>query len=1034
MSGMAWSIIATITSQRLFKTRRFRPGWMLAILLTARVVVGAPDYHVRNWQVENGLPDNTVTALAQTPDGYLWVGTRKGLVRFDGASFKPAEAAGNSSLNESGIIGLLTDNRGGLWIASWTGLIARLAEGEFPVQYVPDEINPGHLDAQSWRNLKSVLARDSAGNIWVLLINGEIRLFDRGGGVSLVTTNGLPGGTVHGLANDIRGRIWLLKGTNVCVFSGEQWQVSEKCAVRPLSQILGPAGKTGLYISMPNSSGSDAFVTVIQDEPGQGWQTTTEPIPTTPAHPLVMAMLEKSDGQLWLAQRWGGIYLRVPDGWWAHLQSGSLATLRTANCFLTDDRNNLWIGTDEQGLLRASEPPVKVSLLPQQAIDANLHVTTVAAARDGGFWAGTDAALYHGAPEQSRLENPVKGLSGESIYSVLEDTRTNLWVGTQNGLFHGTGDGVHRVLSLPEDSGGILVLYEARNGCIWAGGPHDNLFFWLAGERPAHFEAVAAVKHAAAICCMTEDAIGRIWIGTRNAGIFRVENNRLVADGPMDVLTSSIRAVLFDPEGALWIGTDRDGLFRWSCGITQHYIKENGLPDDVILGLATDDLGNIWMTSHNGIMGAARRQLASYEPGKSPPLLCWHLRLDEEFRICSGAGQPVLSPSGAGGFWAATMSGVTQFNPKVLVSAKSSMREAHLETLTADGSVIPASARGFRVSSGTRRLEFQYSMPELGTPEDLRFRYRLDGLDLNWLEAGSMRSATYSRLPPGDYRFRVMVGGEDRIWRETAATMDLQVVPPFWQTGWFQALGLGFMILTAAGISIWNERRKVRRRLERLEARQAIERMRQRIARDLHDELGSAITAITQRSDMTLQSEAPPETLRASVRGISGRLRQLSVTLDEIVWTMNSRNDTLTNLVGYISNHAQEFMLHSRIRCRLDVARNLPDVAVDSETRHNLFLAVKEALHNAAKHSGATEVIVRVHYDQDWLRVSIEDNGQGFDTATVNNGEGLKNMTERLETVRGQTEIVSKPAGGTRVSFLLNLFQSPVVQTQYPQS
>jgi signal transduction histidine kinase len=312
-------------------------------------------------------------------------------------------------------------------------------------------------------------------------------------------------------------------------------------------------------------------------------------------------------------------------------------------------------------------------------------------------------------------------------------------------------------------------------------------------------------------------------------------------------------------------------------------------------------------------------------------------------------------------------------------------------------------------------------MPELDSPDSLHFRYRLDGLDPDWIDAGHARSAVYSQLPPGQYKFRVMVGGTDGVWREIKPPVTLTVVPHFWQTAWFHVLAIVSVIAMLAGIGIWNERRKIRRRLEKLEARQVVERMRQRIARDLHDELGSGITGIIQQGDMMLRIEPEPGQFRAAIGEMSGRLRKLSVALDEIVWTMNSRNDTLPNLVGYISNHAQEFLRPTGIRCRLDVARNLPALPVDSQTRHNLFLAVKEALNNTAKHSSASEVMMRLHFLENQLRVSVEDNGRGFDPGTITPGDGLANIRERLEVIKGRAEFYGGPGNGTRVVLSIQL-------------
>ena len=541
------------------------------------------------------------------------------------------------------------------------------------------------------------------------------------------------------------------------------------------------------------------------------------------------------------------------------------------------------------------------------------------------------------------------------------------------------------------------------------------MLFRSNGSNAPAIQRINCTNANARLCCIGEDPQGRIWVGSGSSGLWRVRGKKLVPDGPpANLLGTNVRSIIFDEDGVLWIGTWENGLFSWAQKKLKHFTTDDGLTDDVILGMATDTLSNLWMITHDGIVGVSRHQLAVFVRGKSPPILCQHLRLDEDLRICSGAGQPVISTLQNGWFWGATMLGVTGYNPKILAASRMDT-EPRIESLKADALLVLPSHDSISVSADTRRFEFQYSVPELDTPESLRFRHRLDGLDAGWIDAGGARSAVYSQLPSGHYRFRVMVGGTDGVWREIKPAIDLMVVPHIWQTVWFRVLMIVAVVAILAGVGIWNERRKIRRRMERLEARQTVERMRQRIARDLHDELGSGITGIIQHGDMMLRIGPEPGQLRSTIGEMSGRLRQLSVALDEIVWTMNSRNDTLPNLVGYITNHAQEFLRPTGIRCRLDVARNLPGVPVDSQTRHNLFLAVKEALHNAAKHSGATEVMVRVHYLEDRLRVSVEDNGRGFDPASITPGDGLANIHERLQAIHGEAEFLGGPGSGTKV-------------------
>ena len=1000
---------------------------LAAALLVVCLGASAQDFQCRVWGTENGLADRTITSVAQTADGYLWVGTPKGLNRFDGSIFTPAGAAGGGALSDSRIVGLLADHQGGLWIASQSGVITEFSHGKFQVRYpVAGDISPGGFaethprQAQAWLGLNSVFGLDSTGRVWVATMDGKVVCFANPGAPVEQALTGFPSGEIHGLLNDRSGRVWLLKGTNCCVLDGGQWNFSPPGQVSGSGQLLCPAGNHGFWKTEASETG--VFVTRVQFERDDGWQASSLPVPTTPVHPPVLAMLQDSSGRLWVAPQWGGVYWQLRGGDWKRAQvSGPLLKV-SALCFFEDRQGGIWVGTEEQGLYQIIDSSVRMILLPPEAAD--VHASTVCVGKDGGLWMGTDKGLYHHAAADPAVAREVEYFTGKSIYSVLEDSQTNLWVGTEGGLFRQEGAGFKRE-PVPKKSG-ILALYEDRAGDLWAGGFDSTLLHLSRGGgwtliRPKKGMPPMYVNS------ITEDNRGQIWVASKRggpgAGVCRVEGQQLVPPpAPLAVIHERTRAVLFDADGALWIGTHSDGLYRWNNGALQHFTSADGLPDDVIYGLAADDGGNLWMTTKIGIIGCSRGQLAQHVRGQSPPLLCVQLGSDQGMANpeCVGAGQPAITRGPDGRFWASSMLGSAGFSPET-VSRPATVDEVRVDTLTVDGVALNSLPEGYRTSASSRRFEFRYSVPDLTFAKSLRFRYRLVGLDPDWIDAGAARLAAYSQLPPGHYAFRVTVGGVDGLWREARTPVQLTVVPRFWQTFWFHTVALVTLMAALAGGVVWNERRKFRLRTERLEAQQAIERTRHRIAQDLHDDLGSAITEITQLGDLTLRAWPGPEALQSRVKTMTSLARQLGITVDEIVWTMSSRNDTLPNLAGYISNHAEEFFRHSGIQCGLDVMKNLPNVAVNSQTRHNLFLAAKEAMNNVAKHSQATEVILRVHYAPVTLRVSVEDNGRGFDGTVDRQGHGLANMRERLQAVNGRAEFLTRPGGGTKVLFTLDL-------------
>ncbi|MGH7975207.1 MAG: ATP-binding protein, partial [Limisphaerales bacterium] len=293
------------------------------------------------------------------------------------------------------------------------------------------------------------------------------------------------------------------------------------------------------------------------------------------------------------------------------------------------------------------------------------------------------------------------------------------------------------------------------------------------------------------------------------------------------------------------------------------------------------------------------------------------------------------------------------------------------------------------------------------------------------VDAGNKRVAEYSYIPPGKYTFHVRACNSDGIWNETGATLALIVMPHFWQTIWFRALTGTFAVALVAGTVLLATRRRMRFKLERIERQQALERERTRIAKDIHDHLGANLTRISLLSQSAHGELENPRQAAAKLDRIYDTSRELTRSMDEIVWAVNPQHDTLDSLASYLGNFAQEYLVSLNIRCRLDVPLHLPHWPITAEMRHNVFLAFKEALNNVVKHSGADEVSILLATDHDGFHLALRDNGKGFDPDTVSSrpgrGNGLKNMKQRLEKIGGRCEIQSAPGTGAEIKFFVSV-------------
>jgi len=317
-------------------------------------------------------------------------------------------------------------------------------------------------------------------------------------------------------------------------------------------------------------------------------------------------------------------------------------------------------------------------------------------------------------------------------------------------------------------------------------------------------------------------------------------------------------------------------------------------------------------------------------------------------------------------------------------------------------------------------LKFDFTALSYTAPENVRFRYQLEGFDSGWNDAGTQRSVSYSRLAAGTYLFRVMACNGSGVWNTRGATFAFTVAPFFWHTWWFDLAALAIFTTLVVAVVRYISFRRLRDRLRRLEQQAALDKERARIARDIHDDIGGRLTEV----ELLIESanRTPRERWNGQMHRISATVRQMGESLDEIVWAVNPRHDTLPHLMDYLGQYAIQFFQAADIRCRVDFPDDLPPQAIPPEARHHLFLAVKEALNNVVRHARATEVWLRVAIDNDRLQLVVEDNGRGFDGVPDHfTADGLLNMRRRMEELDGGFRVESRTDAGTRVSFTLPL-------------
>jgi ligand-binding sensor domain-containing protein/signal transduction histidine kinase len=993
------------------------------------LVDGVRSFSFQSWQKEEGLPQNPVRSLAQTHDGYLWLGSDDSLARFDGLRFV---TFGVPEGNKTGPVSVLfADSRDALWIGITDSGLGRWQQNQFTLLTKRDGLPS---------NVITALAEDTAGRLWIGTEAGLI-LWQDGHLLPLTTAKEFEGQRITALAKDRQGQMWVgVKGVGVFRFSNDK--------LVPLTgDSMGELLKDSHCLLTDKSGrmwvGAGEDFVLCKD--GDHWHRYR--IPRNQARSHVSTLAEEPDGTVWAGSAGGGL-IRFKDGRLAAIPSGSGLAGRLIESLLTDRDGRLWVGTDSG--LNCLRRKSLFALGQSEGLGFGA-AQGLAEVTPGVVWVGkpNDGLYRWDGKSFSRLSAAGLSPHDSQITALLVTPDGFCWLATTNRLLLykdpiAAADEVKAIKLAPTN---IISLAENREGALWAG-TRDGKIWQL---RENKWLAQTNFSQTNAVTAMVTDADGSMWIGTAGGGLYRLVKGHVEHVGKSEgLLSDAIQTLYFDAQDTLWIGTADAGLSRWRNGRIANFTAHEGLPDN-IMQILEDDTGRLWLGSSAGIACVNKSRLDELASGKITTVY------PQQF----GRAEAMLSEECTGGFcpaglktksdllWFSTLKGVVVVNPRAQ-AATTRMPNTVLEEVLVDGVPDPmlhvsnprvsgqpgneaSPVDMLRITPGKHRVEFRYTGLSFDAPELMRFRYRLEGLDSDWVEAGTRRTAFYSYLPAGDYQFRVAACNREGVWTGSEAKLALTVSRYFWQTWWFLTLaGLSLMVLVGSSVRII-EKRKIQRRLKHLEQERALERERTRIAQDLHDEMGAKLCRISFLSEHARRGELPPDELQDQITSISDASREVLHSLDEIVWAVNPQNDTLEHVASYIGQYAEEYFQMTGIQCELDIPTQLPPHPLSSQMRHHLFLATHEALTNILKHSGATHAKITMVFGNGTFEINISDNGKGFDspviesnqaspaTASAASGDGLNNMCQRLTDFGGRCRIESTPGRGTNIRFVIPL-------------
>ena len=997
--------------------------WLLPVLLRAATPHYLPqDLTMRIWDKRQGLPDDSVTSVLQTRDGYLWVGTAGGLARFDGVRFAAVNRPDDRPGHSLWVTALCEDDDSRLWIGTQGGGLWCYDNG----QLVPFRGKSGTLS-----DTINSIAEDSAGNLWLGTPTGLIRLRkDRP--TTFTVKEGLPSDFVSNVHVARSGTIWITTHAGTCQLKNDK--------IIPFPFQTDSPGRNPESLGIYEDRGGNlwAFGDTYLINLTEGKHLNHFGGGETTSSTRIWSLCEGNHGELWIGTSGRGLYCFVDDKFLPiTLRNGGLTSDVRSLC--EDREGNLWLGTYGGGLVRLQ--PRNVRLLdasaglpdrPSICVALNSQGQTWLGVERGGLYVGTvDRFEHESAPETAPIQN--------LISSVAVTADSTLWVGTpgvglycvqnQRVLHFTTADGL-------SDNVVLSVAADAR-GDIWIGTASGDL------ERISDFHLKRLGRKlglpALPVTSILPSHSGGVWLGQEGGGLYRVENNhaRLVMNSD-DLGRRDISALYEDAGGRLWLGTTGGRLALLSGKRFMIWDLNFGRGPEPILGLLTDKDGDLWVGIGGAIYRVGEGEVSGMASGQEPFSAQCFFQSDAAPGTVPTYGWPRAARSADDRLWFALDNGVVVLDlsggilshpaPPVLLE-NVLVNGAPLPTMSPRTVAAAASSdHAIRMPADLFSLELQFTGLNFSEAERTRFRHKLDGFDSDWVENGTDRVVRYGRLPPGRYTFRVQAGSANGTWYPNDAYFNFFIPTPWWQSSWAIACYCLMGAMLVAGVARLVSNRFLRRRLAALAAQQAMQRERIRIAQDMHDEIGSKLTKISFMSERAITELEGQEAVARKLDSIATTSRDLLQSLDEIVWAVNPHNDTLENLAAYLGHYATEYLQNTAVECELHIPRGLPDEPVSAETRHNLFLAFEESLNNALKHGKASQISVSMKVIPGGFEIEINDNGCGFsfnpvafeivvaaEAMLARRGNGLVNMHQRLLDVGGECEIESQPGKGAKV-------------------
>jgi ligand-binding sensor domain-containing protein/signal transduction histidine kinase len=953
-------------------------------------------YAHTSWRIQDGVFNGTPNAITQTSDGYIWIGTLAGLIRFDGVRFWPWLPPPGMQPLSTRVFALYGAPDRTLWIGTGAGLSHWVG---------PELINYtgalGHVNS---------ILRDRNGAIWFTrsrtsddagplceISGAKLRCYGKADGIPFPYA----GAVVEG-----EGSLWV-GGASML----SRWSPTSATTYVPKGLRIAEGLTT---VRLAATKDGRMWVGMERTGPGLGLQQLTRGVlkpfvvPGFDSSALeVTALFSDRENGLWVGTANEGIY-RIHAKRADHYRSEDGLTSDSINGFFQDKEGNLWVATSK-GIDNFRDVRV-TSFSTKEGLSSN-SVGSLLASHDGTIWIGNDGALdllRNCKASSIRMQN---GLPGRRVTSLLEDHTGTLWVGVDNGLFVYENGEFHAINGRDGGrTGGIVAMAEDVEGNVWAASIKDSRRLIRIRDRVIREEFGPA--QIPPIAGLAADSKGGIWLGIVHGGLARYQNGHLerVPVKP-EGASVTVYSISVDPDGSVWGATSR-GLIRWWHGGLKVLNARNGLPCDHVYSFVRDRHNSLWLYAQCGLVVITDSELQRWweNPGTVVNRVAFDVSDGVQTALTSFRPNAVRSPDGR--LWFANEIDVQMIDPDRL-DRNTTPPPAHIEQIIADRKGY-APRDDLHLPALTRDVEIDYTALSFVMPQRVRFRYKLEGYDVAWHDVGTRRNAFYTNLSPGWYRFRVIACNNDGVWSEKEALSSFSVSAAYFQTKWFRILCVSFVVFLLWAAYQLRVRQIAARLSIRFDAQMA---ERTHLARELHDTLLQTIHGSKMVADDALDPSADPDRMRRAIERLSYWLGQAMLEGREALQSLRGTTTHSNDLAEALQRAAIE---EYRVRGSMEIVFSVEGTATEMHpiVRDEIYRIGYEAIRNAYRHSCASRVEVQLRYAKNF-HLRVHDNGVGIDRNILANGKeghfGLQGMRERAARIGGRLSFSTSSYSGTKI-------------------